>query len=120
VAAWVAKANFKPKPYLFPGKVARPPPVSTRQYARIVSPSVAAAGLDTTADGMHTLRPTQAMRFSQRPNTLRAVQWLLGHARLESTVSYLGIEVDEALETSAPPAVVQSDPRSFDAGANRA
>jgi site-specific recombinase XerD len=37
---------------------------------------------------------------SRRGVTVRACQLLLGHGKLESTVRYLGIEVDDALEIS--------------------
>jgi site-specific recombinase XerC len=33
----------------------------------------------------------------RRTGNLRAVQLLLGHTKIESTVRYLGIEVDDAL-----------------------
>ena len=74
--------------------------VSTRQYARIVHKWVADIGLDSTAYGTHTMRRTKATLIYRRTQNLRAVQLLLGHSKLESTVRYLGIEVDDALEIS--------------------
>lgn len=59
---------------------------------------MAEIGLDPAAYGMHTLRPTKASLIYRRTKNLRAVQLLLGHSKLESTVGYLGIEVDDALE----------------------
>lgn len=100
VAAWLAKANLKSEQYLFPSRVACSPHVSTRQYARIVHQWVAAAGLDTSAYGTHSMRRTKATLIYKRTKNLRAVQLLLGHTKLESTVRYLGIEVDDALEIS--------------------
>jgi integrase len=100
VAAWIVKAGLKPEQYLFPSRVARSPHVSTRQYARIVHQWIAAAGLDTSAYGTHTMRRTKATLIYKRTKNLRAVQLLLGHTKLESTVRYLGIEVDDALEIS--------------------
>ncbi|MEN3374281.1 tyrosine-type recombinase/integrase [Dechloromonas sp. ZS-1] len=100
VTAWLAKANLKPEQYLFPSRVARSPHVSTRQYARIVHQWVAAAGLDSSAYGTHSMRRTKATLIYKRTKNLRAVQLLLGHTKLESTVRYLGIEVDDALEIS--------------------
>lgn len=100
VAAWIAKASLKPEQYLFPSRVARSPHVSTRQYARIVHQWISAAGLDTSAYGTHTMRRTKATLIYKRTKNLRAVQLLLGHTKLESTVRYLGIEVDDALEIS--------------------
>jgi len=55
-------------------------------------------GLDASAYGTHTMRRTKAALIYRRTKNLRAVQLLLGHTKLESTVRYLGIEVDDALE----------------------
>jgi site-specific recombinase XerD len=74
------------------------PHLSTRQYARIVDDCVNEIGLDPAAYGTHTLRRTKASLIYRRTKNLRAVQLLLGHTKLESTVRYLGIEVDDALE----------------------
>jgi integrase len=78
--------------------VSESPHVSTRQYSRIVGSWVAAIGLDPVAYGTHSLRRTKATLIYRRTRNLRAVQLLLGHTKLESTVRYLGIEVDDALE----------------------
>ena len=56
------------------------------------------SGLDAAADGTHTMPRTKASLIYRRTKNLRAVQLLLGHMKLESTVRYLGIEVDDALE----------------------
>ena len=85
---------------MFPSRVARSPHVSTRQYARIVHHWVKSAGLDSSAYGTHSMRRTKATLIYKRTKNLRAVQLLLGHSKLESTVRYLGIEVDDALEIS--------------------
>jgi site-specific recombinase XerD len=74
------------------------PHLSTRQYARIVDSWVESIGLDSSAYGTHTMRRTKATLIYRRTKNLRAVQLLLGHTKLESTVRYLGIEVDDALE----------------------
>jgi len=98
VAKWVAAACLKPEGYLFPSRLHESPHLSTRQYARIVDGWVKVIGLDPGAYGTHTLRRTKASLIYRRTKNLRAVQLLLGHSRLESTVRYLGIEVDDALE----------------------
>jgi integrase len=100
VAAWIAKANLKPEQYLFPSRTHNSPHVSTRQYARIVHRWVGSIGLDPSAYGTHTMRRTKATLIYRRTKNLRAVQLLLGHSKVESTVRYLGIEVDDALEIS--------------------
>ena len=100
VTAWIAKAELKSEQYLFPSRVHNSPHVSTRQYARIVHRWVGSIGLDPSAYGTHTMRRTKATLIYRRTKNLRAVQLLLGHTKLESTVRYLGIEVDDALEIS--------------------
>jgi len=100
VLAWIEKANLRSDQYLFLSRIRRSPHVSTRQYARIVRHWVEAAGLDSSAYGTHSMRRTKATLIYKRTKNLRAVQLLLGHTKLESTVRYLGIEVDDALEIS--------------------
>src|SRR4051812_46696306 len=71
--------------------------ITTRQYARLVSEWIAGVGLDSRLFGTHSLRRTKATLIYRRTGNLRAVQLLLGHTKIESTVRYLGIEVDDAL-----------------------
>ena len=85
--------------HLFPSRLHDRPHISTRQYARIVHRWVERAGLDSSAYGTHSMRRTKAAQIYKTGN-LRAVQLLLGHTKLESTVRYLGIEVDDALSVS--------------------
>ena len=68
--------------------------LTTRQYARLVQEWVASIGLDAAKFGTHSLRRTKAVLIYRRTGNLRAVQLLLGHSKIESTVRYLGIEVD--------------------------
>jgi len=71
--------------------------LTTRQYARLVSDWIASIGLDPNLFGTHSLRRTKATLIYRRTGNLRAVQLLLGHTKIESTVRYLGVEVDDAL-----------------------
>jgi integrase len=98
VVAWIAVAHLKSGDFLFPSRVSMSPHLSTRQYSRIVRSWIAAIGMDPAAYGTHSLRRTKATLIYRRTRNLRAVQLLLGHTNLESTVMYLGIEVDDALE----------------------
>ena len=98
VAAWIAKAGLNAEECLFPSRQSKSPHISTRQYARIVRGSVSSIGLDPESYGTHTMRRTKVTLIYRRTKNLRAVQLLLGHTSLESTVGYLGIEVDDALE----------------------
>ncbi len=88
----------KPDQFLFPGRGDGPNGLTTKQYARLVHEWVASIGLDPTKFGTHSLRRTKAVLIYRRTGNLRAVQLLLGHARIESTVRYLGIEVDDAIQ----------------------
>jgi len=83
---------------LFKSRLKRSLHLSTRQYARIVKSWVSQIGIDQSAYGTHSFRRTKATLIYRRTKNLRAVQLLLGHTKLESTVRYLGIEVDDALE----------------------
>jgi integrase len=94
---WVSEGNLQSGHYLFPGSHHGQPHLSTRQYARIVHSWVERAGLDSSAYGTHSLRRTKAAQIYRKTGNLRAVQLLLGHTKLESTVRYLGIKVDDAL-----------------------
>jgi integrase len=84
--------------FLFVGRKGQNRCLTTRQYARLVSEWVASCGLDPKLFGTHSLQHTKATIIYKRTGNLRAVQLLLGHTRIESTVRYLGIEVDDALE----------------------
>ena len=98
VAAWIAVAHLEPDQFLFPSRVTESPHLSTRQYSRIVRSWVESIGLDPAAYGTHSLRRTKPTLICRRTKNLRAVQLLLGHTKLESTVRYLGIKLDDALE----------------------
>jgi integrase len=100
LADWVRCANRQAQDYPFPSRLHASPHLSTRQYARIVRGWVRQIGLNPAAYGTHTMRRTKAALIYRRTKNLRAVQLLLGHSKLESTVRYLGIEVDDALETA--------------------
>lgn len=100
VGVWVATAHLRPEQCLFPSRRNVSPHLSTRQYERIVKRWVSSIGLDSAAYGSHSMRRTKATLIYRRTKNLRAVQLLLGHTKLESTVRYLGIEVDDALEIS--------------------
>ena len=98
ISNWVTHAKLQSDDYLFKSRFRSSPHISTRQYARIVESWVLQIGLDPAAYGTHSLRRTKAALIYRRTKNLRAVQLLLGHTKLESTVRYLGIEVDDALE----------------------
>ena len=98
VTDWIKVSELKSDHFLFPSRIHDSLHLSTRQYARIVNDWVEEIGLDPTNYGTHTMRRTKPTLIYRRTKNLRAVQLLLGHTKLESTVRYLGIEVDDALE----------------------
>ena len=98
VEAWIKLASLRADDYLFPSRLHASPHLGTRQYARIVDGWVRETGLDPDGYGTHSIRRTKPTLIYRRTRNLRAVQLLLGHTKLESTVRYLGIEVDDALE----------------------
>jgi integrase len=90
-------AGRKSGDFLFSGQRGVGRCITTRQYARLLSEWLAAIGLDPKPFGTHSLRRTKATLIYRRTGNLRAVQLLLCHTKIESTVRYLGIEVDDAL-----------------------
>jgi len=97
VAAWVRGKELKPADWLFPSRVDNSKPMTTRQYGRLVDEWIAAIGLSPAAYGTHSLRRTKAALIYRKTGNIRAVQLLLGHTKLDSTVRYLGVEVEDAL-----------------------
>jgi integrase len=98
VIKWIHLAGLKSDDFLFQSRLKDSEHLSTRQYARIVHKWVSDIGLDTASYGTHTMRRTKASLIYRRTKNLRAIQLLLGHSKIESTVRYLGIEVEDALE----------------------
>ncbi len=98
ISKWINYAELMSDDYLFKSRRYSSPFISTRQYARIVNSWVKDIGLDPAEYGTHSMRRTKATLIYQKTKNLRVVQLLLGHNKLESTVRYLGIEVDDALE----------------------
>jgi integrase len=100
LVAWLANRGRRPDHWLFPSRSRPGEHISTRQYARIVDQWVSMIDLDPQAYGTHSLRRTKVALVYKKTGNLRACQLLLGHGKLESTVRYLGIEVDDALAIS--------------------
>ncbi len=98
VSAWIAAEQLCLTDFLFPSRMKPGAHLSARQYGRIVGKWINSIGLDAPGYGTHTMRRTKATLIYRRTKNLRAVQLLLGHTKVESTVRYLGIEVDDALE----------------------
>ena len=100
IEKWIQTASLGISDNLFPSRQKRSPHLSMRQYTRIVASWVAGIGLDPSQYGTHSMRRTKPTLIYRQTKNLRAVQLLLGHSKLDSTVQYLGIEIDDALEMS--------------------
>ena len=96
---WLAKRGMA-QGWLFPSRMRPEHHLGTRQYIRLVKRWVEMAGLEPAAYGTHSLRRTKVSMLYRKTGNLRACQLLLGHTKLESTVRYLGVELDDALELS--------------------
>ena len=83
--------------HLWPGRSHERPHISTRQYARLVRDWASSIGLEPSAYGTHSMRRTKDAQIYRKTGNLRAVQLLLGHTKMDSTVRYLGVELEDAL-----------------------
>lgn len=97
---WITLANLKYDDYLFPSRKHAVPHLGTRAYDRIVHKWVSSIGLESGLYGTHTMRRTKVSILYKRDKNLRAIQLLLGHKQIESTVRYLGIDMQDALESA--------------------
>ncbi len=95
--SWLERRGGSVSDYLFPSRVNHTGHMSTRQYARLVEEWVTAIGLRKSEYGTHSLRRTKAAMIYRATGNIRAIQILLGHAKIENTVRYLGVDVEDAL-----------------------
>lgn len=98
LSKWIKRSGNQNSDFLLPNHSDKSRHTSTRQHARIVKRWVKNIGLDDAADGTHSMRRTKPELIYKRTKNLRAVRLQPGHTKLESTVRYLGIDVDDALE----------------------
>ena len=97
LATWLQRRGGAADDYVFPSRLDHSRPMSTRQYARLVDEWVTAAGLRRQDYGTHSLRRTKAAMIYRATGNIRAIQILLGHTKIENTVRYLGVDVEDAL-----------------------
>jgi site-specific recombinase XerC len=100
LSAWIDDPAMIGSDFLWPGRFHEPDHISTRQYARTVKGWVASIGLEPSAYGTHSLRRTKVAQIYKMTGNLRAVQLLLGHTKMDSTVRYLGVDLEDALTIS--------------------
>jgi len=92
--------NLSGADYLFESRFHKSDHITTRQYARILKTWLEDIGLDPYDYGTHSIRRTKVSMIYQKTKNIRAIQLLLGHSNLESTVRYLGVELDDALDVA--------------------
>jgi integrase len=97
ILAWLDRRGGSLDDYAFPSRIDHTQHISTRQYARLVDEWVSRIGLRPQDYGTHSLRRTKASIIYKSTGNLRAVQILLGHTKIESTIRYLGVDVEDAL-----------------------
>lgn len=98
--AWLDKRGERPDEWIFPSRSRRGEHLTTRQYGRLVDDWVSMIGLDPCNYGTHSMRRTKVALIYKKTGNLRACQLLLGHSKLESTVRYLGVDIDDAISLS--------------------
>lgn len=96
--SWLERRGGALEDFVFPSRIDHANHLSTRQYGRLVDEWVSAIGLKPQDYGTHSLRRTKASMIYKQTGNLRAVQILLGHSKIESTVRYLGVDIEDALE----------------------
>lgn len=95
---WLEERGGSVDEYAFPSRIDHSRHLSTRQYARLLDEWVSAIGLRPRDYGTHSLRRTKAALIYKRTGNLRAVQILLRHTKIETTVRYLGVDIEDSLE----------------------
>jgi len=94
---WMDEPLMIGSEYLWPGRFHERLHISTCQYARLVRDRIKSIGLKPSAYGTHSMRRTKVAQICRKTGNLRAVQLLLGHTKMDSTVRYLGVELEDAL-----------------------
>ena len=100
LAAWISHPLMTGHEHLWPGRFHDRPHISTRQYARLLKNWVRSIGLEASAYGTHSMRRTKVAQIYKKTGNLRAMQLLLGHTKMDRTVRYLGVDLDDALTIS--------------------
>ena len=100
LSRWIGHRSMSGQKFLWPGRFHDRPHISTRQYARLLKSWVQSIGLEPSAYGTHSLRRTKVAQIYKKTGNLRAVQLLLGHTKMDSTVRYLGVDLEDALSIS--------------------
>ncbi|MCG9627523.1 tyrosine-type recombinase/integrase [Vibrio mediterranei] len=97
---WLIHSQLSAQDYLFPSPRQQGKAMSYSCYATIIRRWAKELGYDPYLYGTHSMRRTKATLIYARTKNIRAVQLLLGHAKLDNTIRYLGVEMEDALNIS--------------------
>jgi integrase len=97
---WIGDPEMNGLEFLWPSQIHGSPHLSTRPYARKLRGWVTSLGLEPSAYGTHSMRRTKVAQIYKKTGNLRSVQLLLGHTKMDSTVRYLGVDIEDALSLS--------------------
>ncbi|MFS8180638.1 tyrosine-type recombinase/integrase [Pseudovibrio denitrificans] len=100
LSKWIDSPEMIGSEYLWPGRFHVRPHISTRQYGRMLKEWVLSIELEPSSYGTHSMRRTKVAQIYKKTGNLRAVQLLLGHSKMDSTVRYLVIDLEDALSLS--------------------
>ena len=95
--SWLERRGGSTSDFVFPSRIDHANHISTRQYARLLDEWVTSIGLRRAEYGTHSLRRTKAAMIYRATGNIRAIQILLGHTKIENTVRYLGVDIEDAL-----------------------
>ena len=95
--SWLERRGGTTSDFVFPSRIDHANHMSTRQYARLLDEWVTSIGLRRAEYGTHSLRRTKAAMIYRATGNIRAIQILLGHTKIENTVRYLGVDIEDAL-----------------------
>ncbi len=100
LATWIVQNNLAPSDFVFPSDRNQSKAMSYSCYLKIIRRCASQLGYDPYLYGTHSMRRTKATLIYAKTKNIRAVQLLLGHVKLDNTVRYLGVEIDDALNIS--------------------
>lgn len=97
ISRWIFAASLEASSFLFPSSRRFGQPISYSFYRSIIRSWAEKLGLNADYYGTHSMRRTKATLIYARTKNIRAVQILLGHSKLDNTIRYLGVDLEDAL-----------------------
>lgn len=100
LSRWVQSSALSANDFIFQSERRNNQPISYSYYRTIIRSWAEQLGLDADLYGTHSMRRTKATLVYARTKNIRAVQLLLGHTKIDNTIRYLGIEIEDAIKLS--------------------